>query len=75
MFHVMSEKPLPFRRGSSSGSKTIFMRERIILNVANLRYELELIAILAPLPAVPRAALAVMPLSDAKRKARSTAKD
>jgi hypothetical protein len=46
----------------------------MILNVANLRYELELIAIVTPLPAARRAALAVMPLSDAK-KGRSTAKD
>ena len=67
----MSEKHLPF----SSGSKSIFMRERIILNVADLRYEFELIAILTLLPPAQRAELAVMPPSDGKRKGRSTAKD
>jgi hypothetical protein len=71
----MADKPFKFRPGNSPDSKTIFMRERIILNVANLRYELDLIAILTPLPPARRAALAVMPLSDAKRKARSTGND
>jgi hypothetical protein len=44
------------------------MRERFILNVAGLRYEFDLIAILTPLPQAPGAALAVMRPSDAKRK-------
>jgi hypothetical protein len=71
--HVMAEKPLPFRR--SSDSKSIFMRERIILNVANLRYELDLIAILTPLPPAQQPKLATMPRPDGKRKPRPAAKN
>jgi hypothetical protein len=70
----MAEKPLPFRSGSSA-SKSIFLRERFMLNVANLRYEFELIAVLTPLPPARRAELAVLPPADPKRKGRATAKN
>lgn len=71
----MAEKLLPLRSGGSSDSKSIFMRERLILNVANLRYELDLIAILTPLPPAGRPKLAVLPPSYAKRKPRAATKN
>jgi len=71
----MAEKPFPIRSRDSSDSKSIFMRERLILNIANLRYELEVIAILTPLPPAKGPELAVLPLSDAKRKPRAAAKN
>src|ERR1044072_9868457 len=52
--HGMSNKPpIPFPSRTDSGSKSIFMRERLFLNVANLRYELDVISILTPLPPEP----------------------
>jgi hypothetical protein len=47
--HGKAEKPLSYPPGSSSGLKSVFLRG-FILNVANLSYEFELIAILTPLP-------------------------
>jgi hypothetical protein len=70
----MADKPRKFRPGNTPDSKSIFVRERYILNVANSRYEFELIAILTPLPPAGRVGLAVMPFSDSKRRAPSTAK-
>jgi hypothetical protein len=74
MFTFMAEKPLPSRTPGSSDSKSIFMRERFILNVANLRYEFDPIAILTPLPPAGRSKLAVLP-SDDKRKPRAAARN
>ena len=70
----MAKKPLPSRTPGSSDSKSIFMRERFILNVANLRYEFDLIAILTPLPPAARSKLAVLP-SDDKRQSRAAARN
>ena len=39
----MSKKPTPLASRTCSDSKSVFMRERLILNVANLRYELDII--------------------------------
>jgi hypothetical protein len=44
------------------------MRERFILNVAGLRYEFDLIAVLTSLPPEARSKIAVLPPSDGKRK-------
>ena len=66
----MADKPLKFRSDSGPNSQSIFMRERFILNVANLRYEFDLIAILTPLPPSKRADLIALPSAAAKRKGR-----
>ena len=71
----MANEPIPFHSQTGSGSKSIFMRERLILNVANLRYELDLIAILTPLPPIRKPQLAVQPITERKRKPRATAKN
>jgi hypothetical protein len=47
------------------------MRERFILNVAGLRYEFDLIAVLTSLPPAGRPKIAVLPPSDGKRKRRA----
>ena len=70
----MAKKPLLFRAGGNYDSKSIFMRERLILNVANLRYEFELIAILTPLPPARRSELTVLPPSTPKRKRSPSSK-
>jgi hypothetical protein len=44
----VSKKPTPLTSRTCSDSKSIFMRERFILNVANLRYALDIISILTP---------------------------
>jgi hypothetical protein len=70
----MADKPLPFRPSSTTDSKSIFIRERFILNVANLRYEFDLIAILTPLPPARRSELAVLPSPGGRRKPRVATK-
>jgi len=50
------------------------MRQRLILNVANLRYELDVITILTPLPPAPAPKLAALPAA-AKREGRAAAKN
>jgi hypothetical protein len=64
----MPKKPIPFRSLTSSESKSIFFRERLILNVANLRYELDVISIRTPLPPVSRAQVAPAAPSKAVQK-------
>jgi hypothetical protein len=73
--HGMADKLLPFRSRDSSDSKSIFMRERLILNIAHLRYEFDWIAMLTPLPPAKGPELAVLPPSAAKRKPRAPAKN
>ena len=46
----MPNKVIPFTSAISPEPEAIFVRERLILNVASLRYELDLIGILTPLP-------------------------
>src|SRR6266567_7551714 len=48
--HGMPNKVIPFPSGNTAKPETIFVRERLILNVASLRYEMELIGIFTPLP-------------------------
>ena len=59
----MPNKPIPFHSRTSSDSQSIFFRERLILNVANLRYELDVISILTPLPPARGPKLAVLVLN------------
>jgi hypothetical protein len=46
------------------------MRERLMVNVANLRYELDVISILTPLPSERRPKLAVLAPTKAPDKMR-----
>jgi hypothetical protein len=46
------------------------MRKRLILNVANLRYELDVICILTPLPPKPRSNLEVLAPANAEQNTR-----
>ena len=64
----MSKKPTPLASRTCSDSKSVFMRERLILNVANLRYELDIISILTPLPPAQRPRLAAMPAVVKRKK-------
>jgi len=66
----MAKKPLPSHTPGSSESKSSFMRERLILHVANLRYELDVIAILTPLPPARGPKLALLPTSESKSRRR-----
>ena len=64
----MANKRNPFHSQINSQSKRILFRERLILNVANLRYELEMISVLTPLNPGPGPQLAPSSLSKAVRK-------
>ena len=47
--HGMPNKVIPFPSGNTAKTETVFIRERLILNVASIRYEMELIGIFTPL--------------------------
>jgi hypothetical protein len=66
----MANERIPFR--SRAESKSMFFRERLILNIANLRYELEVISILTPLPPIRTPKLAVLKAAGAPDKAKSS---
>jgi hypothetical protein len=70
--HGMSNKPISFPPRNNSGSNSVFMRERMIINVANLRYELDLICILTPLPPVRTNQLAVLKPLGATDRSKSS---
>ena len=46
----MANELIPFPSGTKTGSNSIFTRERLIARAANLRYEIEIISIITPLP-------------------------
>jgi hypothetical protein len=58
--HGMPNRPIPFPSRTNPGSGSVFIRKLLILNVASLRYELDVICILTPVPPKPRTKLAVL---------------
>jgi hypothetical protein len=66
----MPNTPIPFPSRTNPGSGSAFMRKRLILNVANLRYEFDVICILTPLPPKPITKLAVLAPANAEQNKR-----